>query len=85
METVGQLTRRGLLPLEDVLDLYDAAVIGIMRCFKQHIADRSNDGPQRNDRFLENALWLLDAAEQRERTNAERMRRLRAPNHSGLF
>lgn len=65
MESVGELTKSGLLPLEDVLNLYDAAFIGVLGCFEQHIQDRRSDPPLRNERFLENALWLKAQAVER--------------------
>lgn len=85
IETVGQLCRRELLPLDDVLDLYDAAIVGIMKCFHQHIMDRRAAPPQRNERFLEQALWLMEQAELRQVAEADRLAHMRSPIRSGLF
>lgn len=62
METVGMLGRRGLLPIDDVLDIYDAVVISTMQNFKKHFDRRRTEGTEPNGRFMENAYWLLDEA-----------------------
>lgn len=63
IETVGLLTRHGLLPKHDVLQLYDEVVIRVMSHFDEHVRMRRDEGPMRNQRFLENAYWLKDEAE----------------------
>lgn len=85
METVGQLTRTELLPLDDVLDLYDAVFIGILTCFEQHIDYRRTAAPLRNDKFLENAMWIREKAIEREARLAQAAERAREPRKTGIF
>ncbi|ABD27479.1 hypothetical protein Saro_3044 [Novosphingobium aromaticivorans DSM 12444] len=62
IETVGMLCRRDLLPKEDVLDLYDEAIIRTMTNFESHIVTRGSEQPYDNPLWLENARWLLEEA-----------------------
>ncbi|MEM1019391.1 MAG: hypothetical protein AAGJ09_02745 [Pseudomonadota bacterium] len=62
METVGHLTQRGLLSKDDVLELYDALLIGVLGCFQNHIAYRQEEPPLKNGEFLKYALWLKEEA-----------------------
>jgi hypothetical protein len=70
METVGLLTRKRLLQKDDVMDLYDAVYIGMLTCFEGHIKDRRDEGPLRNQKFLEHAKWMLAEARQRREREA---------------
>ena len=85
METVGELTRAELLPINDVLDLYDAVFDGVLACFERHILYRRETAPLRNDRFLENALWIRHAAIERQDRRSRDAARVRSPRRSGLF
>lgn len=85
METVGHLVQVGLLHEQDVLHLYDAVFTGVLTCFEQHIIDRRSDPIQRNDRFLENALWLKQRAENTEADRAKASKLSRAPPKSRIF
>lgn len=62
-ETLGHQCRRNLLPLGDVLDLYDQLIINTIGNLQHHIKLRSEEGPHKNQRYLENALWLYKEAE----------------------
>jgi hypothetical protein len=77
METVGLLTRKGLLQKDDVLDLYDAVYTGVLTCFEGHMRDRRDEKPMRNEAFLEHATWLLAKAREHRST------KLAAPRISG--
>jgi hypothetical protein len=61
-ETVGHLCRRNLIPLEDILDLYDQMVIMVIGNIILHIQMRADRPPHKNRRFLENAVWLYGEA-----------------------
>lgn len=61
-ESVGMLCRRNLLPVEDILNLFDQVVITTMESYANHVAARRSEQPYPNLRFLENASWLLDQA-----------------------
>lgn len=61
-ETVGHLCRRNLVPLEDMLDLYDQMIIMVIGNIRQHIQIRADRPPHKNRRFLENAVWLYEQA-----------------------
>jgi hypothetical protein len=64
IETVGLLTKNELLQREDVLNLYDGVMCEAFVCFVNHVRDRQGDSPFGNSTFLENAIWLLQEAEQ---------------------
>jgi hypothetical protein len=61
-ETVGHLCKRNLVPLEDMLDLYDQVVIVVIGNILQHIQIRADRPPHKNRRFLENSVWLFERA-----------------------
>lgn len=71
IETVAMLCRRNLLPTDDVLDIYDQVVITTMCNFRSHIEARRVEGPFRNPRFLDNALWLLGEAQAHSNNQGE--------------
>ncbi len=57
-ETLGYMCRRELLPLTDILNVYDAAVIPTMAYVEGHIHKRREEQPYPNRRWMENAMWL---------------------------
>ncbi len=61
-ETLGHQCRRNLVPLEDILDLYDQLIIFVIGDLVEHIRLRAENGAHRNPRYLENALWLYGEA-----------------------
>lgn len=61
-ETVGLLCREGLLPKEDILCLYDQAIIPTMTNIMGHIQVRREENPYPNPTFMENAEWLYHEA-----------------------
>lgn len=65
METVGLLSKKGLIETDDVLDLYDAVYAGVLNCFEGHIKDRRDDQPTPNQRFLEHAVRMQEQAQRR--------------------
>lgn len=73
METIGMLCRRGLLPKDDVLDIYDAVIISTIQNFQRHFDVRRTQGLPQNGRFMENAYWLLDEATAYKRKRDEPM------------
>lgn len=61
-ETIGYMCKRGLLPIEDILNIYDAAVIPTMLYMAEHIHKRREERPYPNPRFMEFAMWLAEEA-----------------------
>ena len=61
-EALGLMLRRGLLPKNDVLEIYDAAIAPTMFNLTEHVRKRRDDGPHPNPRFLEHAMWLGEEA-----------------------
>ena len=61
-ETLGHQCRRNLLPLADVLALYDQLIIFAVGNLREHIRLRAERGPHHNPRYLEHAVWLYDHA-----------------------
>ncbi|MBU6268492.1 MAG: hypothetical protein KGN34_13185 [Sphingomonadales bacterium] len=62
-ETIGRLCARKLLPVEDILNLYDQVIITTMFAFEEHIRARRSEGPFPNPRFMENAMALYAKAQ----------------------
>lgn len=62
LETIGYMCKRGLLPTEDILNIYDAAIIPSMLYVAEHIRKRREERPYPNAHFLEFALWLGEQA-----------------------
>lgn len=62
LETVGHLCRSELVSLGDVLILYDQVIVKCIGNFEEHIKARADQGPIRNPRHMENALWLFEEA-----------------------
>lgn len=58
LETLGYMVRRGLLPRDDILEIYDGAIVPAMVYFAEHIKKRRDEGPYPNRNFLEHATWL---------------------------
>lgn len=65
-ETVGRLVEENLISPDDVFELYDAVFIQVANYFERHIHDRRDEGPNRNDRWMEKALLLRDLAKERQ-------------------
>lgn len=61
-ETLGHQCRRNLVPLDDILDLYDQLIIFVIGDLIEHIRLRAEHGAHRNPRYLEHALWLCEEA-----------------------
>lgn len=61
-ETVGLLCREGLLPKDDILCLYDQAIIPTMTNIMGHIKIRREEVPYANPTYMENAVWLYTEA-----------------------
>jgi hypothetical protein len=61
-ETVGLLCREGLLPKDDILCLYDQAIIPTMTNIMGHIQLRREEVPYANPTYMENAVWLYTEA-----------------------
>lgn len=76
IETIGMLCQRGLLPKDDILNLYDQVIIPTMESIKLHIDERRTEKPYPNPGFMENAYWLCDEA---VRYKAEREKPIPAP------
>jgi hypothetical protein len=59
-ETLGFMIKRGLLPKNDILEIYDAAINPTMIYLAEHIKKRRTDGPYPNPSFLEHSMWLSE-------------------------
>lgn len=57
-ETMGLMIRRKLLPENDILEIYDAAINPTMIYMAEHIKKRRGEGPYVNPNFLEHSMWL---------------------------
>jgi dGTP triphosphohydrolase len=57
-ETMGLMIRRKLLPKNDILEIYDAAINPTMVYMAEHIRKRRSEGPYVNPHFLEHSMWL---------------------------
>lgn len=78
-ETVGHLCRRNLMPMDDLLDLYDQLIILCIGNVRDHITLRAESLPYKNRRFLQNALWLYaEAIKYREAHDAPNEKQLNA-------
>lgn len=62
-ETVGHLCRRNLIPLNDIVDLYDQIVIKTIGYMSEHIERRRKGDIRATSRMLEHATWLLKESE----------------------
>lgn len=59
-ETMGLMMRRKLLPQNDILEIYDAAINPTMIYMAEHIKKRRTEGPYVNPHFLEHSIWLSE-------------------------
>lgn len=66
-ETVGHMCRRNLMPMADLLDLYDQLIVMTIGNIRQHINLRAERPPHKNSRYLENAVWLYEQAAEHKR------------------
>lgn len=74
-ETVASLVHDGLLPREDVRTLFDAVYTGTLRYFEEHIRHRQGEGPLHNDRFLANAIRLMNEFRAEDAARRDAVRR----------
>lgn len=61
-ETVGMLCERNLLPVDDVLELYDQMIISTVGNILGHIKKRRVEGPHMNKKYLMYAEKLYEKA-----------------------
>ncbi|WP_373488751.1 hypothetical protein [Blastomonas sp.] len=64
LETVAMLTSQGLLPQNEVFELYDELYAGIMPYFLKHIENRRVEGARQNPNFLIFATNMIEPAKQ---------------------
>lgn len=83
LETVGHLCRQKLIPLKDVLNLYDHVAIRTAGYIKDHIDYRVRQELVSSQLLWENAMWLVDEA-RKHKLERERPAPPAPPVH-GLF